>query len=231
LRLVPSAALAAVVLAIVLFAVGAGAAATQEPPPSAAAPTPPGAAARPGPAVDENDDDDNDARRLRVNATARLDLAAGSIQVIYPLLPATGPDAAAIATLGEGEVLALTRSMAIKLKTEVEMRFDGGAAARPENVAEGYPGVYSLWLRRKGAGWTLVLNREPDIWGTMRDAAADVGEVDVTHREQQEDAPVLGVTLLQSNGGGQLEIAWGPHRWTADFEAGAGMHRSEVKSE
>src|SRR5262245_43219557 len=86
-----------------------------------------GSRATPGPSVDENDDNDNAARRARVNASAKLQLPAGTVQVVYPLLPADGPDAAAVASLGDGEVLELTRSMAIKLKTEVELRFEGGA--------------------------------------------------------------------------------------------------------
>jgi hypothetical protein len=189
---------------------------------------PPGeSAARPapGPAVDENDDNDNAARRARVNATAKLELAAGTMTVLYPLLPADGPDAAAIATLDDGEVLELTRSMALKLKTEVELRFEGGAVARPGNVAAGYAGVYSLWLRRAGDGWRLVLNREPDVWGTMRDPAADVGETALIHRRlpDAEAKSTLGAALVATNGGGELTLLWGTDHWTARFDAGPGM--------
>lgn len=197
-----------------------------EEPQPAPATVPPGGA-RSGAGADGNDgegDDGGDAHRVRVNATAKLALPAGTIQVIHPLLPADGPDAEAIAALEDGDVLQLTGAMAVKLKTEVEMRFDGGMVARPENVAPGYPGVYSLWLRKRGDDWSLVLNREPDIWGTMRDPETDVGEAPVLYRlDQAAPAPVFAVTLLESNGGGQLTIAWGAHRWSAEFEAGPGM--------
>jgi hypothetical protein len=185
----------------------------------------PVARATPGPAVDENDDNDNSARRVRVNASAKLDLPAGKVQVVYPLLPADGPDAAAIATLGDGDTLALTRSMAIKLKTEVELRFTGGAVARPGNVSPGYAGVYSLWLRRAGDGWRLVLNREPDIWGTMRDPAADTGEAALVHQQVPEDAAksTLEAAMHATNGGGTITILWGTERWTAQFDAGPGI--------
>jgi hypothetical protein len=201
--------------------------AAQDPPAPAADEIPP-AGVPPGPTVDENDDNDNDSRRVRVNATAKLELAAGTIEVIYPLLPAPGPDADAVETLGDGAVLELTRSMALKLKTAVELRLGGGAVARPENVAAGYPGVYSLWLRRRGDGWSLVLNREPDIWGTMRDPAADTGEAPVAYQlvGDTDVKTTLEATLVATNGGGQLSILWGRHRWTADFEAGAGMARA-----
>jgi hypothetical protein len=206
------------VLLACLLAGGAVAAPAQQP-------SSPPAGTRPGPTVDENDDNDNASRRARVNATARLELPAGTVQVVYPLLPSNGPDAAAVGSLPDGEVLALTRSMALKLKTEVELRFEGGAVAPTGNVSAGYPGVYSLWLRRQGDGWSLVLNREPDIWGTMRDPAADVGETPIAYRrlEGPDVKTSLEVTLLASNGGGQLSILWGSHRWTADFEAGPGM--------
>jgi hypothetical protein len=188
--------------------------ATQDPP---AAPTPP--APKPGPTVDENDDNDNAARRSRVNSTAKLELAGGTIQVIYPLLSSTGPDAAAVTKLADGEVLELTRSMALKLKTDVELRFDGGAVARPGNVSAGYPGVYSLWLRRTGDGWSMVLNREPDIWGTMRDPTADIGSTPLEHWESApaEAAAILLVELVALDSGGRLSIAWGLKRWAADF--------------
>jgi hypothetical protein len=184
-----------------------------------------GARATPGPAVDENDDNDNVARRARINASAKLALPAGTVQVVYPLLPADGPDAAAVAALGDGDVLELTRSLAIKLKTEVELRFAGGVVARTGNVSPGYPGVYSLWLRRAGDGWRLLLNREPDIWGTMRDPAADAGETPLAYQRMpdQDAKSTLEATLLASNGGGVLTILWGADRWIAQFDAGPGM--------
>ena len=175
--------------------------------------------------MDENDDDDNARRRVRVNATAKLELPAGIVTVVYPLLPADGPDAAALATLDDGEVLELTRSMALKLKTEVELRFGGGAVARPGNVSAAYAGVYSLWLRRAGDDWRLVLNREPDIWGTMRDPGADVGETPLIHRRvpDAEAKSTFEATMAATNGGGELTILWGTDRWTAQFDAGPGM--------
>jgi hypothetical protein len=192
-----------------------------------------GARATPGAAVDENDDNDNAARRVRVNAKASLQLPAGTVQVVYPLLPADGPDAAAAAALGDGDVLELTRSMAIKLKTEVELRFRGGTVARTGNVSPGYPGVYSLWLSRAGDGWRLVLNREPDIWGTMRDPAADIGETPLAYqRTSDEDAKTtLEATMFASNGGGVLTILWGTDRWTAQFDAGPGMTAAGTQKE
>jgi hypothetical protein len=187
----------------------------------------------PGAAADENDDDDNASRRVRVNATARLELDGATVQVTYPLLPANGPDAAAMAALADGEVLALTRAMPLKLKTEIELRFAGGAVASTGNVSPGYPGVYSLWLRRRGDGWSLVLNREPDIWGTMRNPAADVGETPLRHQALagSEVKTSLEATLLASNGGGQFSILWGFNRWTADFEAGPAMAMAGARDE
>ena len=196
--------------------------------PQQAPPAPPA-----GPAVDENDDNDNASRRMRVSSIAKLDLATGKVLVSYPLLAADGPDAAALASLADGEVLPFTRSMAIKLKTEVELKFEGGAVARPENVTPGYPGVYSLWLKRAGDGWRLVLNREPDIWGTMRDAAADVGETTLAHRQvpEAEAKKTLEATLIATNGGGELAILWGEDRFTAHFEAGEGMAAANAAKE
>ena len=115
-----------------------------------------------------------------------------------------------IATLDDGEVLELTRSMALKLKTEVELRFSGGNSGG-RNVAAAYAGVYSLWLRRAGDDWRLVLNREPDIWGTMRDPAADVGEAPLIHQRvpDTEAKPTFEATMAATNGGGVLDDSLG----------------------
>jgi len=181
----------------------------------------PAATPRVGVAAEENDDNDNAARLSSVNSTATLEVAGGTVKVIYPLLPASGPDAVALGKLADGAVLELTRSMAIKLSTGVELDFAGGAAARPGNVTPGYPGVYSLWLKRAGDDWRLVLNREPDIWGTMRDPAADSGEATLSHTTvpDAEKAATLEARLDASNGGGTLTLRWGGHRFVANFDA------------
>jgi len=50
---------------------------------------------------------------------------------------------------------------------------------KTENVAKGYAGVYGIWLKKTAKGWNFVFNQKPDVWGTMYDPAANVGEVPV----------------------------------------------------
>lgn len=162
-------------------------------------------------------------RRERSRDSAILELDGATVEIVYSLLPVDGPDHASIGTLEAGEVLRLTRGMALKLKTGLELRF-GELVARTENVAEDYPGVYSLWLRREAEGWSLVLNEEPDIWGTMRDPAHDVGSVPIRYWLDEEPARRLEVELLPVEAGGHLGIAWGRHRWGVDFTTGPVMN-------
>ena len=79
-----------------------------------------------------------------------------------------------------GEVLRLTRSAAWKLRTEVDLIVGGELRLDTENVAANYPGVYSLWLKKTTNGWNLLANSEPDIWATMHNPDADVGEIALT---------------------------------------------------
>ena len=47
----------------------------------------------------------------------------------------------------------------------------------------------------------------------------DVGEIELTHTEQQEGSQPFTMALAPTGGAdrGRLTLAWGVHRWTADF--------------
>ena len=87
------------------------------------------------------------------------------------------------------------------------------------NVSTSYPGVYSLWLKRAENGWHLVFNHQGDVWGTMYDATTDLAEIALEHGTAQEPAEKLTLKLEESGEGGTLELAWGEHRWIANFSA------------
>jgi len=86
------------------------------------------------------------------------------------------------------------------------------------NVAPDYPGVYSLWLKRMGEDWSLVFNREGDIWGTQHDPAFDVAEIDL--EVQLLDSPVeeLDWKLEEADDGGRLRVLWDRYELSASFE-------------
>ena len=155
-------------------------------------------------------------RRFVTTTSAELKLGEKSISMVTGIQKADSPDYEAISKLKDGDVLLLTMSQTIKLKTDVPLSF-GAVTLKTENVAKGYAGVYGIWLRKTADGWNLIFNERPDVWGTMYDPAADVAEVSVAHKSLSEPTDALKFELPQDGQGGTLRIAWGEHEWTAPF--------------
>ena len=126
-------------------------------------------------------------------------------------------DFAALAALGDGEVVRLTQGAVIRLRNEVPLRF-GDTPIPTDNLAPDFPGSYGLWLKRAGDGWRLVFNHEADSWGTQYDPAFDAAEIDLQHAEDGLATRPLGAALVPVTAhAGRLVIHWGAHEWAADF--------------
>lgn len=156
-------------------------------------------------------------RRFQTTTAAQMKVGDKSVSMLAGILKTSGADYQSIASLKDGDILLLTHSQSIKLKTDLNLAFDG-FTAKTENVAENYPGVYSLWLKRSGDGWRMVFNEKPDLWGTMHDAAADVGEISVAHSKLDPATESLAFALDQEGDGGILKISFGEHQWSAKFK-------------
>jgi hypothetical protein len=133
--------------------------------------------------------------------------------------PAAGADFQQIAAARPGDVVRFVDHPAIKLTTDLPLVF-GALEVPTGNVAPGYPGVYSLWLKRTERGWNLVFNHKPDIWGTQHRPSADLGEValELTRAEPVQDR--LGATIAETvagQGEAILRLTWGPHTWSVPF--------------
>ncbi len=126
-------------------------------------------------------------------------------------------DFAALATMGDGEVVRLREGAVIRLQNDVPLQF-GDTPIPTDNLAPDFPGAYGLWLKRAGDGWRLVFNHEPDSWGTQHDPAFDAVEIDLEHSEEGLATRSLGATLFPVTAhSGRLVIHWGAHEWAADF--------------
>ena len=154
-------------------------------------------------------------RRIRPNAT--IERGERNIVVGYQDLPVDGPDFANLEHVGVGEIVQFTMSNPIKLRTEENLKF-GNTLIKVDNITEGYAGVYSLWLKRTSDGWNLVFNGFPDVWGTQHDPQADVAEFSLAYGTSFTPTEVLVVELAETEDGGFLTIAWGPHRWVTAFD-------------
>ena len=128
-----------------------------------------------------------------------------------------GPDFGRLMSTRDGAVVELTEAPALRLSIDRAVRA-GTVAVRSGNQAPGFPGAYSLWLKRAGSGWRLVFNNEPDVWGSQRDPKSDAVEIDLTYSTGGEPSRPLGVALEPlAADRWRLVLAWGPHEWAADF--------------
>ncbi len=189
----------------------------------AAPSTPPRSGAGPGSSLTRDSDTSARARAEALglgqrDETALVTPAGARIQVLFHrALEADGPDYPAVASAEDGDVVQLTQGAAIRLRTEVSLQF-GALSVPTGNLAPGFPGAYSLWLKRVGAEWRLVFNHEADVWGTQRDPAFDEGEISLAHTQTGDADRPLGVAIMPTGPDrGRLVIHWGPHEWGADF--------------
>ncbi len=157
------------------------------------------------------------AARKRFGPT-KVTAKAGDHEIflLTSVLKAEGVDYEAVDKLKDGQILQLTLSQSIKLSTEVSLKF-GGVVAVKENYAPNYPGVYSLWIKKVGDGWKLVINNKPDLWGTMHRPSEDIGETDLTYDTLSEPTEKLTFELTSDGTKGSLSILFGKHKWTTPF--------------
>lgn len=156
---------------------------------------------------------ENEARIQKGDQMVRLRFARPGVESV---------DFAQIGSLEPGQVVRFLEYGAIKLMTDFALQF-GDLLVDTENVAEDYPGVYSLWLKRTEDGWSLVFNHKPDVWGTQYDSGADLGEVplshsEASHAEASQSSPRLVAALEENESGARLSMSWGPHQWQTPFE-------------
>lgn len=85
------------------------------------------------------------------------------------------------------------------------------------------PGTYTLWVRHTRTETYLIINRQSGQWGTVYDAANDVGRVamSLTPAASFEEELTFSVRALGANRGA-LELAWGPSVATVTFGVSLG---------
>jgi len=154
---------------------------------------------------------------LLVNATRSIDRAeigGGMVEVNAGRLPLLGVDWEALQEHEQG-LFEFQTAAAIKLRTEADIVV-GDLKVPSGNVSPGFAGLYSLWLRLDDDGqWVLIVNHEPDVWGTMHDPARDLGEIRLEHSIVEGGKPRLTIEIEPPEGDtpGTLTLSWGEHRW------------------
>ena len=154
------------------------------------------------------------------NETALRTTDGAHIQVLFQREVGTdSDDFPAIESTMDGNVLELTRSAAIRLRTEVPLQF-GDTLVPTGNLAPNFPGAYALWLKKNGTDWRLVFNNEPDSWGTQHDPAFDAAELDLAYERVDgvdSDRPLAVYFVPLGAAENRLILHWGEHVWTVGF--------------
>ncbi len=160
---------------------------------------------------------------LLVNATRsidRADIGDGTVEVNAGRLPLLGVDWEALQEHEQG-LFEFQTAAAIKLRTEADIVV-GELEVPAGNVSPGFAGLYSLWLRLDDDGqWVLIVNHEPDVWGTMHDPAKDLGSTPLEHSVIEDGKSRLTIDIEPPEGDapGAIELSWGEHRWRTTVTA------------
>ncbi len=160
---------------------------------------------------------------LLVNATRSIDSAeigGGTVEVNAGRLPLLGVDWEALQEHEQG-LFEFQTAAAIKLRAEADIVV-GNLEVPSGNVSPGFAGLYSLWIRLDDDGqWMLIVNHEPDVWGTMHDPSKDLGETPLDHSIVEGGKSSLTIEIDPPEGGapGTLKLSWGEHRWQTQVAA------------
>lgn len=149
---------------------------------------------------------------------ARLTINGKRVRIAFADLTMDSSDWKLFEDTKSGEVFKYTLSRATKMYTDLDITF-GDVIVKKANVAENYPGVYSLWLKRVGKGWSLIFNSVPDTWGTRHDPEFDVAEVPLEVRKVKGDPQESFIIRLDREDGddGTLTMLWGNLEWSTKF--------------
>ena len=160
--------------------------------------------------------DETDAQRANPTE-AKLRLGDDKVRVTFGSLDIETEDYDKLASLSDDAVYTYIGSRATKLFTDVDLKF-GDTVVKANNFAPNYPGVYSLWLKRTGADWALVVNEQPDVWGSQHDPAFDVATIPLNAESTDTPQEHFLVTLDEQDNGGELKLAWGDTSWSTTFQ-------------
>ncbi|MFL5744826.1 MAG: DUF2911 domain-containing protein [Niastella sp.] len=69
-------------------------------------------------------------------------------------------------------------------------------------------GEYSIFTIPSKNGWTIMFNKQANIWGTEYKAENDVLRVQMSVETLQETVELLTINVVQADKGGRIEVSW-----------------------
>jgi hypothetical protein len=138
---------------------------------------------------------------------AEMKAGAGAMTLDYGRPSLKGRDM--LGQLKEGSFWRMGRNEATVLTTPVDLAFGTTRVAK---------GAYSLWLKKTGDNFELVLNSQTGQWGTQHDPAKDVASVAMAKSPLAAAVETFTMGLAPAAKGGTLELSWGAAKLAAPFE-------------
>lgn len=146
----------------------------------------------------------------------RTRIGDATIRLRYMGVETDSPDYDRVAFLEDG-VISFTDGRVTKLLIDKDLVF-GTTVIKTHNLAEDYPGVYGVWVKKEDGEWKLVFNEQADVWGTQYDPSKDVAEVPLQYATNTEPVEIFNIGVSkQKDGSGVFVVNWGEHQWTAPF--------------
>jgi hypothetical protein len=69
-------------------------------------------------------------------------------------------------------------------------------------------GEYSIFTMPTKHGWTMMFNKEANIWGTQYNPANDVLRVPMQVEQVKEPVELMTIEVVPVNGGGAIQVIW-----------------------
>lgn len=139
--------------------------------------------------------------------TAEATVGDASVSIEYGRPSLRGRDM--LAQASEGMVWRLGADQSTTLTTSGDLDFGGTGIAA---------GSYSLFARRSGDGWVLLVNSQTGQWGTEHDPSRDIAEIPLS--EHPGEAREQFTVVLHGQGSnGMLHFEWGERVLMATFTA------------
>lgn len=139
--------------------------------------------------------------------TVEATVGDATVSIEYGRPSLQGRDMLAQAT--DGMVWRLGADQSTTLTTSADLDFSG---------VEVPAGSYSLFARKSGDAWTLLVNSQTGQWGTEHDPARDIAQVPLT-AHGGEPREQFTVALHGHQGEGMLHFEWGETVLMATFRA------------
>jgi hypothetical protein len=85
-------------------------------------------------------------------------------------------------------------------------------------------GEYAIFTMPTKSGWTIMFNKEANLWGTQYNPANDVLRVPMKVKQLQEPVEVMTIEIIPANGGGSINVVWEKTKASVAFTTNSKRH-------